>query len=140
LQGVRWSKGTAPDMLESSRATGRICPGERALSRLEWPFFAALSPHWWAALNTFSSYVYIRFRRPAAGRAARGTIRRPDPALPGRPAERRRISHAAAAERPVHPAPCTDRSEEHTSELQSRENLVCRLLLEKKKISVKWNR
>src|SRR5690606_39539181 len=27
----------------------------------------------------------------------------------------------------------TRRSEEHTSELQSRENLVCRLLLEKKK-------
>src|SRR5690606_42045549 len=26
-----------------------------------------------------------------------------------------------------------DRSEEHTSELQSRENIVCRLLLEKKK-------
>src|SRR5690606_40343863 len=29
----------------------------------------------------------------------------------------------------------TSRSEEHTSELQSRENLVCRLLLEKKKIT-----
>src|SRR5690606_17226315 len=29
------------------------------------------------------------------------------------------------------------RSEEHTSELQSRENLVCRLLLEKKKQSIK---
>src|SRR5690606_41443900 len=28
---------------------------------------------------------------------------------------------------------CIQRSEEHTSELQSRENLVCRLLLEKKK-------
>src|SRR5690606_40378653 len=28
------------------------------------------------------------------------------------------------------------RSEEHTSELQSRENLVCRLLLEKKKTSI----
>src|SRR5690606_41068475 len=28
------------------------------------------------------------------------------------------------------------RSEEHTSELQSRENLVCRLLLEKKKIQI----
>src|SRR5436309_7348334 len=28
---------------------------------------------------------------------------------------------------------CLGRSEEHTSELQSRENLVCRLLLEKKK-------
>src|SRR5690606_41264961 len=31
------------------------------------------------------------------------------------------------------PQPMHDRSEEHTSELQSRENLVCRLLLEKKK-------
>src|SRR5690606_39368499 len=30
------------------------------------------------------------------------------------------------------------RSEEHTSELQSRENLVCRLLLEKKKTQSKW--
>src|SRR5690606_40732347 len=33
-------------------------------------------------------------------------------------------------------SPCLtgwERSEEHTSELQSRENLVCRLLLEKKK-------
>src|SRR5690606_41139028 len=29
--------------------------------------------------------------------------------------------------------PWSQRSEEHTSELQSRENLVCRLLLEKKK-------
>src|SRR3989475_4831051 len=28
---------------------------------------------------------------------------------------------------------CTTRSEEHTSELQSQSNLVCRLLLEKKK-------
>src|SRR5690606_40212534 len=31
------------------------------------------------------------------------------------------------------------RSEEHTSELQSRENLVCRLLLEKKKKSSQYN-
>src|SRR5690606_40595348 len=32
-----------------------------------------------------------------------------------------------------HEDPPLERSEEHTSELQSRENLVCRLLLEKKK-------
>src|SRR3712207_8597649 len=31
--------------------------------------------------------------------------------------------------------PCGKRSEEHTSELQSRQYLVCRLLLEKKKIT-----
>src|SRR5688572_32204418 len=30
------------------------------------------------------------------------------------------------------------RSEEHTSELQSQSNLVCRLLLEKKKNDVRW--
>src|SRR5438874_8993714 len=30
-----------------------------------------------------------------------------------------------------------DRSEEHTSELQSRRDLVCRLLLEKKKLSMR---
>src|SRR5437660_7114712 len=37
----------------------------------------------------------------------------------------------------VNPAlPTQDRSEEHTSELQSRGHLVCRLLLEKKKITI----
>src|SRR2546422_8547721 len=35
--------------------------------------------------------------------------------------------------RPSHPSPAGSRSEEHTSELQSRLHLVCRLLLEKKK-------
>src|SRR5699024_12774383 len=33
----------------------------------------------------------------------------------------------------LHPERCHHRSEEHTSELQSRFDLVCRLLLEKKK-------
>src|SRR5690606_41726283 len=35
---------------------------------------------------------------------------------------------------PCAPAGVRPRSEEHTSELQSRENLVCRLLLEKKNV------
>src|SRR5574340_1784557 len=51
-------------------------------------------------------------------------------ALPicARPAHRRgRRLHVGAAARPRH------RSEEHTSELQSPKDLVCRLLLEKKK-------
>src|SRR5258707_12033326 len=43
--------------------------------------------------------------------------------------ERNVLSHATSA-----PAACDNtRSEEHTSELQSRQYLVCRLLLEKKK-------
>src|SRR5690606_39504085 len=58
-----------------------------------------------------------RCARPAAAVASRG---------PGR--RRRRARRCPA------PAGCAPpRSEEHTSELQSRENLVCRLLLEKKK-------
>src|SRR2546430_5078144 len=34
--------------------------------------------------------------------------------------------------------PSASRSEEHTSELQSQSNLVCRLLLEKKKKKKRW--
>src|SRR3982751_7006518 len=42
--------------------------------------------------------------------------------------------HGPARERPAYLQPDVDlRSEEHTSELQSRSDLVCRLLLEKKK-------
>src|SRR2546422_4360285 len=42
-------------------------------------------------------------------------------------------SGKATAPRWEKTTPCTTRSEEHTSELQSRLHLVCRLLLEKKK-------
>src|SRR5688572_32465180 len=45
---------------------------------------------------------------------------------PGRPGGRRTGERRAARRR-------AGRSEEHTSELQSQSNLVCRLLLEKKK-------
>src|SRR3712207_8472856 len=73
------------------------------------------------------------------------------PHTPGRPIGRKR-SMGAASERPCHASPqrakvffspsvmqigrltsMSHRSEEHTSELQSRQYLVCRLLLEKKK-------
>src|SRR3712207_6962714 len=40
---------------------------------------------------------------------------------------------SACRRRGYRPGPGPDRSEEHTSELQSRQYLVCRLLLEKKK-------
>src|SRR6266511_3457116 len=47
---------------------------------------------------------------------------------------RRRRRRRAARPRPPQRRACgRERSEEHTSELQSREKLVCRLLLEKKK-------
>src|SRR5205085_3287585 len=54
--------------------------------------------------------------------------RRPGPPRPGR------AGRAGARVRAAHPGGGGGgRSEEHTSELQSQSNLVCRLLLEKKK-------
>src|SRR5439155_23216876 len=49
-----------------------------------------------------------------------------------------RSSHDLVLVSRLPPAPL--RSEEHTSELQSRGQLVCRLLLEKKKTREEWSR
>src|SRR5207302_6858884 len=62
------------------------------------------------------------------------------PAADRRSADVRHHHHDRRRHRPgdrhpghhLHARPLAHRSEEHTSELQSRENLVCRLLLEKK--------
>src|SRR5690606_39886870 len=59
------------------------------------------------------------------------------PATAGGRSECRRPRLATAAVRRI---PGATRSEEHTSELQSRENLVCRLLLEKKNKTTQLDR
>src|SRR3712207_8962445 len=64
---------------------------------------------------------------PARGVASPDQLLRPAAAHPGRPADfSRYLDTPRAGGRAL-------RSEEHTSELQSRQYLVCRLLLEKKK-------
>src|SRR3712207_7086773 len=75
-------------------------------------------------------------RRPRAGRRgrARATVARHPPA-----AVRLRGTGRGAAVR-AGARPLVARSEEHTSELQSRQYLVCRLLLEKKKINKNYER
>src|SRR5256886_6193934 len=52
-----------------------------------------------------------------------------------RPAFQARSRIAAASDRLTCPVSFAIRSEEHTSELQSQSKLVCRLLLEKKRLS-----
>src|SRR5688572_31331173 len=54
-------------------------------------------------------------------------------AVPAAAAPSPRTAYAARRPRPRDGRAGGDRSEEHTSELQSQSNLVCRLLLEKKK-------
>src|SRR5690606_41346613 len=83
------------------------------------------------------------FRSPSAGGGRRPPgFRTCDGRVVRRPGDRRgeRVQSQACGNgsgRPIEAAltagyPGGRRSEEHTSELQSRENLVCRLLLEKK--------
>src|SRR5687768_17836242 len=66
--------------------------------------------------------AHRRLRQPAflTGHAEPGLSRPPD-------------ARREEADRAAHPPVVLRRSEEHTSELQSRLHLVCRLLLEKKK-------
>src|SRR5690606_40961926 len=69
-------------------------------------------------------------RRARAPGASLGRPAEPGPARQGHPASR--AIPATGGGRAARTG--GDRSEEHTSELQSREKLVCRLLLGKKKI------
>src|SRR3712207_8237273 len=69
-------------------------------------------------------------RAPCRPGRSRGRPRAPAPAC-GSPRAQRRSRGGGSASSTA--AGCPRRSEEHTSELQSRQYLVCRLLLEKKK-------
>src|SRR5260370_29984867 len=70
-------------------------------------------------------FPYTTLFRSRSGAVTRGhAAHRREPALGARPHDARRDGDAGQLGK---------RSEEHTSELQSHLNLVCRLLLEKKK-------
>src|SRR3712207_7731754 len=70
----------------------------------------------------------LRHRLPGRRRGRRGRLRRQPGALAAGPGGRRAGRRGDRGGLPL-----GARSEEHTSELQSRQYLVCRLLLEKKK-------
>src|SRR5947209_12832802 len=76
-----------------------------------------------STLFPYTTLFRSRRTRPAAARGGH----RVDVELEGVAADRADVLVAVAGERHQ------ERSEEHTSELQSRQYLVCRLLLEKKK-------
>src|SRR6266700_4705545 len=71
---------------------------------------------------SFSFFFFLMIRRPP-----RSTL------FPYTTLFRSQVYDGAPPAGTSAPRPNAPRSEEHTSELQSRENLVCRLLLEKKK-------
>src|SRR6266700_7128081 len=77
---------------------------------------------WLLALLFFFLFFFLMIRRPPRSTLFPYTTLFRSPIRPV----------ACAAGEPWRPRSIR-RSEEHTSELQSRENLVCRLLLEKKK-------
>src|SRR6202048_5567758 len=79
------------------------------------------------SLFSFLLFFFLMIRRPP--RSTPFPTRRSSDL---RAAARSRIVARETAPDGVPPASTTARSEEHTSELQSRADLVCRLLLEKK--------
>src|SRR5690606_41725227 len=87
-------------------------------------------------------FPYTTLFRSRAGARAQGGRQRAAAPAPQRPAQGARRPRRPGDDRGAPEARCRrrrarllrrGRSEEHTSELQSREKLVCRLLLEKKK-------
>src|SRR5207249_11795985 len=107
------------------------------------PCFVCLHNHPTPAIYTLSLHDALPICLPAADRACELHSGRPSvaPGIPGSPfpglldpelvPDRLRSCHAGRRGRSG--GGVQDRSEEHTSELQSRFDLVCRLLLEKKK-------
>src|SRR5688572_32577173 len=79
----------------------------------------------WARACSRGSCGRERMRRRARSARGGGAVRS------GGPGDR--VGVEAAEHAPTVPQEPRLRSEEHTSELQSQSNLVCRLLLEKKK-------
>src|SRR5260370_37913157 len=85
---------------------------------------------------SFLFFFFLMIRRPPRSTLfPYTTLFRSDPVHAHRRARHvhRRGHSDPANPGPVAPADSRSRSEEHTSELQSHLNLVCRLLLEKKK-------
>src|SRR2546422_7924452 len=78
--------------------------------------------------STLFPYTTLFRSSPSTGASAGRAISGPNSEPPGLAALMRASGCAPSAARPG-----GSRSEEHTSELQSRLHLVCRLLLEKKK-------
>src|SRR5258708_22110444 len=87
-------------------------------------YFLHLSPH--------SLFFFLMIRRPPRSTLFPYTtlFRSPTPARSSSTAACSAITSSVPA-----PSHSTTRSEEHTSELQSPDHLVCRLLLEKKKMN-----
>src|SRR3712207_7212472 len=100
-------------------------------------------------MNKVQCFFFLMIRRPPRSTPfpytplfqSSASIRRSEPVGACRARTARRLDGVRAQAQPtrstVLPRPCPDstasRSEEHTSELQSLQYLVCRLLLEKKK-------
>src|SRR2546429_5015137 len=126
---------------ESSFAsTVTLSSGPSRASLLFFFFFLMIRPPPRSTLFPYTTLFRSplpRARRSGAAALHRGNVGRlldpPGPRLPPLPRGRDEDGRAGGVRSGV---ARVDRSEEHTSELQSRLHLVCRLLLEKKKTTI----
>src|SRR5438034_7704043 len=102
----------------SSRAAS-IFVAMSAIMKLT-PWFIAIGiPNWTRSFEYCAAYSYAARATPTAPIAVPGRVK------------------SSVFMAILKPSPSSPRSEEHTSELQSHSDLVCRLLLEKKKQNTK---
>src|SRR3712207_8166033 len=94
------------------------------------------------AKNRYRIFFFLMIRRPPRStlfpyttlfRSSPASAVTPAPPLTATPRQRAPRGRCATVELAIDSSRLPSRSEEHTSELQSRQYLVCRLLLEKKK-------
>src|SRR2546426_9151806 len=105
---------TTPAVLTARSST------KRSASHLTWPCWRSEFGLWWVARSNSCNFAE-RMAKPTAGAQLAPRT------APRQSASRLNLNLVLC------PQTRPDRSEEHTSELQSPCNLVCRLLLEKKK-------
>src|SRR5438874_8354632 len=87
----------------------------------------------------FTLFPYTTLFRSGKDLVGRGTLAVDEPVgevTGAQPDRLERDGHDRRSDGREHRAAPSERSEEHTSELQSRRDLVCRLLLEKKKTQI----
>ena len=96
--------------------------------------FRTIAPYLSALMVLYSIFVLLRGHNEPGGGFIGGLIAASALAIFGI------ACGVAAVRRAIKVHPMSIRSEEHTSELQSLTNLVCRLLLEKKNNNKKTNR
>src|SRR5690242_8058277 len=136
-RGLMQSSSPCPVAARRSRTTDSCCATSRPTPRRPRAFrhVHAISPNIWQRSTYRKQLLRCRSRSPTMPLARFSTAKRSSASR--KTSSPRLVSSSRMCRKGIYAAVRrAPRSEEHTSELQSHVNLVCRLLLVKKKVSL----